>query len=341
MEFPYYVAPDDTIEAPLERYIADLADHTYDQSLVSGARVEHDGAPRHVDRLRAISTRIGRACIDLLHHDPVQDQAADQSLLTAIRAGHGLSDSNVRKVSRQLPIVMTTAAIIRARTEPRRVNYLRQRLHQKITEELDTDYTETQAPDYDYRTNPTASTSHGAIVEFTATALLTRLAHPQLLAMPALPHQDYIVGGHGKGLGHDLIVVEADTKDNTAIHHVQIKANCLDLCKDKLGHEPEAFKAGVSRRAAGFYDRYHAGTVLVSACCDLQEEFVNRYSKSRRTTYTSPLTELLLKEARGKARDEDIDQLDTASNQLLLAITGDLRRRGNIVLQEDAHDEAC
>jgi hypothetical protein len=148
----------------------------------------------------------------------------------------------------------------------------------------------------------------GELAQKVALGLITRYAHPWLMAAPSLLHHD---NGTVKSFNYDMLVVEALPQHQDQSYKVQVKTACAGLCCDR----PE-------RRIP--QQSYNQDVVIVSACCDLQ-----RGDERDTGLVDFRAADLLTKEYEGTATTEEIHELDAFSDSLILSITmGDERRLG-------------
>lgn len=181
----------------------------------------------------------------------------------------------------------------------------------------------------------------GQMAHYTILSLLTRLGHPRLLAMSALPHHDY---GNLRSRNFDVLLAESSPWDSTGtshqpddttpvfrVHKIQVKHGCLSYCEEsrqladcadeKYGHTAIDEAASRMKRQRLARQDYDEDITLISGCCDAQA------TQPTDANNTSTMALLRLEYA-NQATQEEVRQLDTLSNGLLMAITGDPRRKG-------------
>jgi hypothetical protein len=159
----------------------------------------------------------------------------------------------------------------------------------------------------------TQSKLMGGIAEHTTTGLLSRLAHPWMLAVPALDHHDRTKQDreYAQKSNFDTWLGETGPKQtNNTSHQLQSKLGCLGICSRPRGNT-------ICR------ENYTSDITFVSAHCDLD------ITTSSGGILYSPVTELLISEAAGTTTPAQIKTLDVATDTLLLNIsTGIPERNG-------------
>lgn len=153
----------------------------------------------------------------------------------------------------------------------------------------------------------------GELAQKVALGLITRYAHPWIMATPSLLHHD---NGTVRSFNYDMLVAESMPNNwETQSYKVQVKSACAGLCCDR----PE-------RRTP--QKQYNEDIAIVSACCDLQ-----RGDDRDVNLVNFRAADLLVKEHDGTATTDEIHELDAFSDSLILSITmGDERRMGLIPL---------
>ena len=147
----------------------------------------------------------------------------------------------------------------------------------------------------------------GIRTEEIAMTLLSRYAHPWLIALPALPHHED--NTQGADIFHyDISLSARDSEFAGSEHFLQVKTYCLGRC----GNEPRQPIA----------DRYDHSIQLVSGCCDLG---IGSYPEDWDT-----VTDNLIAEFDGVGDDDQIKYLDVLTDNLLFNITADLLPRGEL-----------
>jgi hypothetical protein len=154
---------------------------------------------------------------------------------------------------------------------------------------------------------------NGELVEQTALGILTRYAHPRVMAMPALIFQDE---GTSRRKNYDMVFVETfeDQMDprQSLMQKVQVKSRCFDFCDQ--GVDPRDYR-----------HEYEGDIILFSGCCDLGM----RGSVDNPARYEIP--DMLIREVAGKATPDDIAALDKITNTALFNLTiEDERRLGKL-----------
>ena len=190
----------------------------------------------------------------------------------------------------------------------------------------------------------------GIHIEHTALALVSRLQHPRILALPALPHQEDTNTSRLAPYHCDFIVIESSSKNlpekaapeteaRLIVHRVQVKSDCLGYCgRPEPPHDADAEALLRHARSTKRYDieqakdrrkaraLYTPDVVLISGCCDLgiRTESVDRSS----FTVARMLIDEYDEVGEPLERQERALKLDSVSNSLLLTITGMPDRRG-------------
>lgn len=156
----------------------------------------------------------------------------------------------------------------------------------------------------------------GELAQKVALGLITRYAHPWLMATPSLLHHD---NGKVKANNYDMLVVESMPDHEAQAYKVQVKTACAGLCCDQTRKQRER---PLPQR------NYNEDVVVISACCDLQ-----RGDHRDVNLINFRAADLLVKEHEGLATTDEISELDGFSDSLILSITmGDERRMGTIPL---------
>lgn len=144
----------------------------------------------------------------------------------------------------------------------------------------------------------------GRIAELTTLGLLTRYAHPWVIAVPTLPHHDADLN---KSFHFDIALAIQDGNNSTG-HMLQVKSSCIGRCD---GDNPLNINS------------YYAPSIqLVSGCCDLGFE----YNGFRGMNYDTARD--LANEYYDSASTAEIKRLDVLTDNLLLNTTSDLLPRG-------------
>lgn len=321
------------------------------------------------DQLHVASHDIGAACM-LLAHDPPLTASAR---IVLDKARRDMDDAAVDAVThdryRKL-LLRSILPMLDAQGHPRIQEAVRPMIHDAVIGTLGEVMPEAAVRDTrSGRRDGEALDALGDLTELTALALVTRLNHPRLLAMPALPHQDKAEDGYG-GVGNfDFYVFESPaawsvddgTKSEAGVYRVQVKSDCLAYCgtpelpADKvptvrrtaearqqhaalrLEQASEARKGLLARerKRERMLDGYLPDIILVSGCCDLSPRGNGADHVANDTTAIGNRSRFtahqLIREYEGKAGWADIAWLDSMSNGLLLSITsGGRARHGNL-----------
>lgn len=143
--------------------------------------------------------------------------------------------------------------------------------------------------------------------EYVTLGLLTRYAHPNMLAYPALQHHecDTDTPGH-----YDIGVIVNNPGNVIESNHIQVKLACFGICR---GEAP-------SSKLQEFQAHYRPSVQLLSACCHLQA-FSRGLNKDR-------LAHQLIAERLGTLDKTAIKQLDNTTDSFVLAMTTEQLPRG-------------
>ncbi len=156
----------------------------------------------------------------------------------------------------------------------------------------------------------------GELSQLVTLGLLSRYAHPWVMALPSLIHHD---NGKAHRNNYDVLLTETMPSQAQPQHYkLQVKTECVGLCCDRP--EPK-------RRPQ---KEYSSDIILVSACCDLQRG--DKRDTSLQNFYAA---ELLIKEYDETATPDEIIELDDYTNSLLLSVTmSDERRMGRLPMED-------
>lgn len=147
----------------------------------------------------------------------------------------------------------------------------------------------------------------GRLAEFTALGLLTRYAHPWILAAPALPHHE----SDGNRLAkHFDIAVSFGSSNGDESHALQIKS----LCRQTRSRHYREFENKTKQ--------YDHSIQIISGCCDLKLPVHPRLGTHAGTA------QLLIDEFNDKVDDRTVAHLDKLTNDLIFNISADLLPRG-------------
>lgn len=153
----------------------------------------------------------------------------------------------------------------------------------------------------------------GKLAEYVFAGLLTRYAHPDMLAYLALPHheENNDVAGH-----FDVGVIIRNPGGDWDTYHLQSKAMCFGLCG--LGNDTS------TQKLEEYKSRYHPEVQLVSSCCHLGAD--DSGTKLQNTA------RLLVREREGALAYDDIKLLDNVTDNLVFNMSFDLLPRGTAPL---------
>jgi hypothetical protein len=268
--------------------------------------------------LRHIAIRIGRGCLVAFNNNV---QAAQRRFRRAKRdlAPAVASEQRDTKIGRTAVHLHLLADLLENRDSLEESTRIRREMHGKTVEDiqqLQSGITRIVSSS-DYRGGTRGEMGHlrGTLAQRVALGLITRYAHPWLMAAPSLIHHD---NGEIKRHNYDMLVVESmPSNPEPQAYKVQVKTDCAGLCCDR----PER------RRPQ---QQYNEDIIIVSACCDLQR------GDDRDTALSNfRAADLLVKEYAGEASEEEVRELDAFSDSLILSITmGDERRMGSLPLEQ-------
>lgn len=244
------------------------------------------------------SRLLGAGCVHLmLQNDPRKAKVYFQ------RASRSIPDPSSRPFleADQIQHLTWTAAMFGMYTQPTRVANLRAKQHEGTVEAIQ--HASSQAG----RSQPNRAAHGDYRARLTTLALLTRLHHPGLFAMQAFPHKST-----GPTTRHTYDILAAEATDNSTGYKLRIQKGCLGLCTNN------------TTQIAAATARYSTDITLVSAHCDLWSPRDNESHPG------GTIVRGLQKELAGTATETEIRELDTATNSLLLAISGDPRRHGTL-----------
>ncbi|CAN5406292.1 hypothetical protein BH10PAT3_BH10PAT3_7200 [soil metagenome] len=180
-----------------------------------------------------------------------------------------------------------------------------QLLHGSVVRNLD-NALRTQTKDKLY-----TNRERGAITELTALGILTRYAHPWIIALPALPHHEADINTPD----HFDIGIALQEGGRPEKYLLQVKTSCTGRC----GCTPRVRVDG----------KYASSIQLVSGCCDLG------FKNSGYNPADFSVSRTLVAEFDELATNNDIKQLDVLSDNLLFNVTADLMPRGSFVRHTD------
>lgn len=260
---------------------------------------------------------VARACLILAESGSVHNQKAGNKILH--RAGHDIEKMSPllrgrkHRSARHLAI---TAAMLSNRNDAEALQTLRLQSHDEAIKSINSIHAAIRRAEIVEEQQLLG----GELAEYVGLAMLTRLgAHPKILARPALPHHDEnktsnpkIRNSEKKGARRniDLTLAETGIDDSEPqLHTVQVKSGCLGYCGNAEAYAEEV-RTSQQRR-------YNSDISLVSKNCDMVMH-PNGASPAYR-----PLSGFLQKEYQGTISAEEIRELDTATNGLLLVMTCD------------------
>lgn len=193
-------------------------------------------------------------------------------------------------------LLRTMHTLLLMRDQPEKINYVRNELHARTIRALR------------YVFSQRRETWQGQPAEYTALGLLTRYAHPSLLAYRSLPHHelDTDVASH-----YDVGLVTDEPDGSVGSYYMQVKTFCLGRCGLSSG----------KKNLESYEPRYRPLIQFVSGCCDLGLGG-NRHE-------SLPASQLLIKEWQDDASADQVKYLDTLTDNLLFNVTADLLPRGN------------
>jgi hypothetical protein len=153
---------------------------------------------------------------------------------------------------------------------------------------------------------------NGRLTELAALALLTRYAHPQMIAYPSLIHHEQ---DSNKPMHYDVGVSIASGSSLTT-HLLQVKKPCLAACDEGT--------RSTQRDGRRLLDRYCSSIQLLSGCCELGIDTAS----DGNINPTLPI--MLMAEYGDLTTPDEVQLLDNLSDKLLFDMTADLLPRGNV-----------
>lgn len=266
--------------------------------------------------LRRIAMQIGRGCLVAADHN---SKAAARIFARARRNLEPAVANPSLRIGREAAQLDTIANMLQNRNNSEQVTAARESLHEQAVRDIRT-IRRNQAV-LDDGVSPfrgPVAEMRGMLAQKVTLGLFTRYAHPYLMAVPALIHQD---NGPQKRSNFDVLLVESmPGTEEISTYKLQIKCECLGLCTER--------KTQPWHRTQ---DDYDSDITLVSACCDLQ-----RGDNRSRDLRDFRVADLLVKEFDGDITPDEVGELDGFTNSLILSVTmGDQRRMGTIGREYD------
>lgn len=350
MEYPTYTSDDEPSLNPVEVYVAHLDDDLAEHPLE---------VPGTSQPLAFASYAIGSAC-QRASAEGEMPTSGDALLIAAdiiLRQQVQLKAAKQPSTTAEARLLRTSATIIGAHADAEIVLRQRSLAHgtvvNALVDSLRIINKSAKASNPDGRKPSAAEVANthkqavGDVAHYTALGLLTRLRHPRLLALSALPHQDHRVTGFTSD-NFDLTVIEVRDKESlcnddeaislgqvssaATVHKVQVKRQCLGYCPHEISvadpsefldvlHAARTISVHKQEKQQTTKKAYATDISMISGCCDLDIHIA-------RGRMTAPYTKLLIAEAEGRANSQQVAELDALSNSLLLTITADPARRG-------------
>lgn len=322
----------DATDPLLWAYVEHTADDMYE--LPSRQRLS--------DPLYVASQHVGQVCVaiaDTTHEEGFDTHAAFNNTYTHLeqysqgRLPQGKPSFEVRIAAGLLKV---SASIVEAYADPEAFDARRACLHKQTIRSIQETLQAMPARN-SHEFSDSERIAVGHLTQLAALALLTRIKHPRLLAMPALPHQDRRINTTGKGTHNfdiGLFELPARYSDSEAsgaqVHKVQVKTACIGACSTEiLSKKPDVILRQTRRLQARrtrqqdatktILASYASDICLVSGCCDLGMGGDAWHANS-------PLAVKLVDEYQDKLNSREVRELDALTNKLLLTITDDTPR---------------
>lgn len=268
---------------------------------------------------KSTALRIGQACKFLHNQGQVagahhQLRRARDEISSALQSG----DPAVKRQRTSLLLARHTASLILKRQNPTAVANEVQAMRATIAEELYTNiqadnelYDHEQWDDYRYATH---AHHRGAITELTCLGLGLRRSSPWRLATSALWHYDQ---GHVPTRNFDSLYVEARPEGSAAFYRLQTKAACIGTCDEQLMREEQ----GIDK----LRPLYNNNIRILSGHCDFGFKY-DREIDADNVQFS--LAHLVIKETFGTPTDDELAQLDAATDHMVFTLKYDDYRRG-------------
>lgn len=272
--------------------------------------------------LRNIAMRIGRGCIAAANHNA---NAARRVWRRAMRDSESalVSSRRATNIGRAAVQLNLIADMLAKREDLEASTAIRREIHAQNTQDVRYLYDTIRNKAFEgQETKRKASNIRGELAQKVVLGLVTRYAHPWIMATSSLLHHD---SGAAKRNNYDMLVVESmpGNAEKTQAYKVQVKTDCAGLCCDR----PKRRKP---------QQLYNEDIIIVSACCDLQR------GDHRDTGLVNfRAADLLIREYEETITPSELHELDALSDSLILSITmGDQRRMGTLPIQEHIQELA-
>jgi len=286
MRFPNYTGYPQPNRPLIDSYIKLLADaETRERS--------------SLDASRHTALAIGRACVRITQND---HEIANRELRLVQFATEPFKTAAITALERRQRLNHRVAHLILSRNNPPAINKIRRTIHNDVIRDIYGalgDFRDDRSGDYRER-----RLLAGQVIDKTVTGLFTRLAHPWLLAIPTLIHQDRTHSKYAHKITGNFdttLVHTGPYQPKNRVCRVQTKLGCIGLCEE-----------GVPIRKGR--EVYAPNITLASGCCDLGVTL-------RGQQLHSPATTLLLKESEDRATPTELLELDAIGSSLLLDFT--------------------
>lgn len=265
--------------------------------------------------LRRIAMRIGRGCMIAASHNAKAAQKLFGRVVRELAPTIARPGRHSNRIGRAALQLHSIAMMLQERDNPSVFEQARRNIHSETVRGVKDAYTKlhqdrsamkpTQRQGYE-------GELRGELSQTVALGLLTRYVHPWFMSLPSLIHHD---NGKAHRNNYDILLIESMPRHPvTNAYKLQVKTACIGVCHDQpsMAHVPQ--------------QSYARDITLVSACCDLQ-----RGDERDSSLQHFRAAELLIKEYDEAATLEEILELDSYTDSLLLSVTmGDERRMGQL-----------
>jgi hypothetical protein len=263
-------------------------------SLVGERDSNTRGFNSYNDQLVDVSQQCGQLCVDIA-------SGREEGFRSVSRALERIKDNQQEKAywRDRAHLMGLSIEWLDRRQDPGGLSEVQDKLQEETCLQLDKAVE--HLPNASYRAKPHLL---GRITELTSIALINFLRDPTLVALPALPHHERSPSTKDN---YDIVLLHANN-GYPKVQQVQVKLGCQSFCENPTAN-PHKENARV---------HYSKDIAIISGHCDLG------ITNDRNNNASCTASEALLKAEFDPVSisDSEIDELCSASDQILEALTG-------------------